>query len=447
MSLDHKDHSCNTNHSIHSTDYVTGDKKSVAARLSHFIHKLFGGVPSVKIEFWDGSSLGTRDTKERIIVTSRRALRYLLWSPNELGLSRAYIMGDIRIEGDIFRLLAVLDSQIPKYIKISSRDVFKLFIVSSRLGIFGPPPKVPEEEFKPHKKGLHNLSSDKKAISHHYDVGNDFYRLILGESMTYSCARFIGDVYTLAQAQEAKHDLICAKLGLREQSGLKLLDIGCGWGSMAIHAAKRYNAYVLGITLSEEQASYARQRVREAGLEDRVEIRVQDYRTIKNEQFDAVSSVGMFEHVGAARSKEYFTQIRSLLLPGGRLCNHAISKPGGSKLGYKTFANRYVFPDGELQDVGNVVLVMEEAGFEVRDVESLREHYDQTLHCWVENLENNYDEVVRLVGEHRVRAWHLYMAASANGFRSNHMSIHQVLGVVPWSDGKSYMPPTRNSWG
>jgi cyclopropane-fatty-acyl-phospholipid synthase len=225
-----------------------------------------------------------------------------------------------------------------------------------------------------------------------------------------------------------------------------LLDVGCGWGSMAIHAATNFAVSVVGITISEAQAALARERVAEAGVADRVEIRLQDYRDLRGEQFDAISSIGMSEHVGKENLDRYYELLREALRPQGRLLNHAISSVGGSRIGRGTFIGRYVFPDGELIDVGESVLAMERAGFEVRDVESLREHYAKTLKAWVANLEANWDEAVRLSGEARARVWRLYMAGSAVGFTDNGIAIHQVLGVVPTATGASGMPPTRESF-
>jgi cyclopropane-fatty-acyl-phospholipid synthase len=316
---------------------------------------------------------------------------------------------------------------------------------AQRVGVLGLPPERPEEEASPSGR-RHSRRRDAHVIHHHYDISNDFYELVLGPSMTYSCARFPTDSASLEAAQEAKHDLVCRKLGLDRTSGLRLLDVGCGWGSMALHAARTYGARVLGVTLSDAQAERARQRITEAGLDDQIEIRIQDYRDLVGEQFDAISSVGMFEHVGRSKMATYFASMHRILAPTGRFLNHAISSAGGSRLGGRSFIGRYVFPDGELLDVGDVVLAMERAGFEVRDVESLREHYAKTLRAWIGNLQTNWDQAVTLVGVRRARVWLLYMAASANGFTDGGISIHQTLGIKPGGGGESRMPLTRVAW-
>jgi cyclopropane-fatty-acyl-phospholipid synthase len=313
------------------------------------------------------------------------------------------------------------------------------------LGVLGLPLARPSEEASP-RGTRHSKSRDAEVISHHYDISNDFYRLVLGPTMTYSCARFVDPWTGLDDAQSAKHDLVCRKLGLHERAGARLLDVGCGWGSMALHAAINYGAEVVGITLSTAQACLARQRVEAAGLSGQVDIRVQDYRDVGHERFDVISSIGMFEHVGATRMAEYFALLHGLLRDSGRLLNHAISSVGGSRIGRSSFMGRYVFPDGELIDVGQVALAMEDAGFEVRDVESLREHYARTLHAWVDNLEASWDQAVAEVGAQRARIWRLYMAASANRFDDGRLSVHQVLGVKPGASGESRMPPTRSDW-
>jgi cyclopropane-fatty-acyl-phospholipid synthase len=292
----------------------------------------------------------------------------------------------------------------------------------------------------------HSLGRDRRAISHHYDVGNDFYRIVLGPSMTYSCARFVDDEMSLDDAQAAKHDLVARKLGLDQREGMRLLDVGCGWGSMAIHAATRYRAEVVGITISREQVELAQKRVVEAGVGDLVDVRMQDYRELGDERFDAISSIGMAEHVGAKRVDDYFSILHTALVPTGRLLNHAISSVGGSRLGRRSFVGRYVFPDGELLDVGDTVKAMERAGFEVRDVESLREHYARTLRAWVANIEGNWETAVAAADVARARIWRLYMAGSAVGFTDGGINIHQVLGVVPTASGESAIPPTRAGW-
>jgi cyclopropane-fatty-acyl-phospholipid synthase len=370
-----------------------------------------------------------------------------MWAPGELGVARAFVAGDITVVGDLYPLLRVLQAASPQDLRSMGLATLPTMIQAGRrLGVLGPPLPPPPEESRPAGR-LHSPTRDARAISHHYDVGNEFYRLVLGPAMTYSCARFTSDGATLEEAQEAKYELICRKLGLHQRTGARLLDVGCGWGSMALHAARRHGARVVGVALSKEQVAEARRRVAEAGLEDQVEIRLQDYRDLRGETFDAISSIGMFEHVGASRMARYFETLHALLTPTGRLLNHAISKPGGSFLGRKTFVGRYVFPDGELLDVSTVIRAMQEAGFEVRDVESLREHYSKTLHRWVSNLEEHWDEAVGLVGLPRANIWRLYMAASANGFDDGGLAIHQVLGVVPGPDGTSGMPATRTDWG
>jgi cyclopropane-fatty-acyl-phospholipid synthase len=355
------------------------------------------------------------------------------------------VVGDLDAEGDIVAIIDVLRDAIPKDLPGRAKVGVEALAAARRTGAIGRPLPPPPEEARL-RGWRHSLRRDQQAISHHYDVGNDFYRLVLGPSMTYSCARFVTDDTTLDDAQAAKHDLVARKLGLDQREGMRLLDVGCGWGSMAIHAATKYRASVVGITISREQVEAARKRVSEAGVGDLVEIRMQDYRRLGDEKFDAISSIGMAEHVGAKRLDEYFTILRKALVPTGRLLNHAISKVGGSRLVRKSFVGRYVFPDGELIDVGNSVLAMERAGFEVRDVESLREHYARTLRAWVANLENNWDAAVAAADLARARIWRLYMAGSAVAFSDGDINIHQVLGVVPTVAGDSAMPLTRAGW-
>ncbi len=418
---------------------------SAAEVFRPLIQAILGAGTPVRFEFWDGTSLGPAAGPGAMWVQSPDVVRRILWAPDEIGLGRAFVSGDVDIDGDLIAVLADLQRALPDRSHLGIAAVVAATRSAWRLGALGRPLPVPIEEARP--TGVrHSRSRDARAVRNHYDVGNEFYRLVLGPSMTYSCARFTQPDMTLEQAQTAKHDLVCHKLGLAERTGVRLLDVGCGWGSMAMHAAARFNAKVLGITLSNPQAQLARQRIAEAGLGDQVEIRVQDYRDLSGESFDAISSIGMFEHVGKERMAEYFATLRNVLVPGGRLLNHAISTPEGSKLGRRSFIGRYVFPDGELIDVGEVVLGMQRAGFELRDVESLREHYALTLRTWLANLEDAWDDAVAQVGIARARIWRLYMAASVNGFEDGGIAVHQVLGVVPKPGGSSGMPPTRRNW-
>jgi cyclopropane-fatty-acyl-phospholipid synthase len=405
--------------------------------LAEAIAGFLGADLPIAIECYDGSHLGPRDSETRIVVRSPKALRYVLTAPGEIGFARAYVAGEIDVVGDIFDAL-LLRNHLPD-VKVTPREWLAL---ARTVGVDGlkPLPPPPEEARVRGRGRRHSKERDAAAIAHHYDVSNEFYRLVLGPTMTYSCAVFDTEDSTLEAAQTAKYELVARKLGLRP--GMRLLDVGCGWGGMAVHAAREHGVHAVGVTLSTRQAEWARNAVREAGLGDRVEIRVQDYRDITDAPFDAISSIGMFEHVGVAKLDEYFTRLYSLLAPEGRLLNHGIAKRSSSRAAFahRGFIDRYVFPDGELHEVGSVVSRVQKAGFEVRNVEGLREHYALTLRHWVANLEANWDEAVRLVGAGRARVWRLYMAASAINFEGERTHIHQVLAVRNSSDGTSAMP-------
>jgi len=292
---------------------------------------------------------------------------------------------------------------------------------------------------------LHALRRDAAAIAHHYDVGNDFYRLVLGETMTYSCAYWAEKHYTLDQAQEAKYALIARKLGLRP--GIRMLDVGCGWGGMVLHAAREHGVHAVGVTISSAQAELARKRVAEAGLSELVEIRLQDYREVGDGPFDAISSIGMAEHVGQAQLQAYATHMYELLAPGGRLLNHAISRRPGPVMDPKhSFLVRYVFPDGELHPLATTVDTLEQAGLEVRDVESLREHYARTCRAWVQRLDERWEYAVALSTPGRARVWRLYLAASALAFEQLRTGLNQVLAVRPDERLGSGLPATRAQW-
>jgi cyclopropane-fatty-acyl-phospholipid synthase len=389
----------------------------------------------VRLRAWDGSEAGPADAP-LIEFTSRRALRRILWSPGQLGLSRAYVAGEINAHGDIFAAFAALSS-VGKFAEpgpfspLTPRELWTLVTTGVRLGALGPNPAPPPEEARVEKHGRrHSKERDAAAISHHYDVGNDFYRLVLGPSLVYSCAVWSDDGRTLEDAQEEKIDLVCRKLGL--VPGMRVLDVGCGWGSFALHAAERYGVSVVGITLSTEQAELARKRVAEAGLTERVEIRIQDYRDVNDGPYDAVSSVGMSEHVGREQLSRYVSQLHGLLRPGGRLLNHSISwNAGPTEDDPDSFIPRYVFPDGGMVSLGELVVALEGGGFEVLDVEALRRHYALTLRAWVKNLEEQWDEAVRLTSDGRARVWRLYMASSALGFEGGLTGVNQVLVQKP----------------
>ena len=427
--------------------------RTVAAELEPVLARLLGPGPEVELRFWDGSSYG-----EPHVGTVRfnrpEALRRIVWSPDELGLARAYVAQDIDIEGSMVDVLRAVQVAAGGDATTLVRAAPELLRAAQRAGALGSRPKPPAEEVVP--RGLrHSLQRDRAAVGHHYDVGNEFYELVLGQSMTYSCARFSAPDSTLEDAQSAKHELISRKLGLDRPAGdsgiegtgrRRLLDVGCGWGSMAIHAASNHDVDVVGVTISKEQAAYAQRRVDEFGLTGRIEIRLQDYREVDDGPYDAISSIGMAEHVGQRRMQLYFQRLYGLLAPGGRLLNHAIASIGGSRLGRRSFVNRYVFPDGELLDIADTVRSMEAAGFEVRDIENLREHYDRTLRCWIDNLERNWDTAVGLVGEARSRVWLMYMSGSVNGFEDAGIQLYQTLGVRLHDDGRSEFPRTRDGW-
>jgi len=324
------------------------------------------------------------------------------------------------------------------------------------LGAVGPRPPLPPEEVRQSRRrrgrGVkHSPERDAGSVRHHYDVGNDFYRLVLGPSLVYSCAYWAqpaGLGYGLEQAQRDKLELICRKLGL--QPGMRVLDVGCGWGSLALHAARYHGVRVLGVTLSGEQASLARHRVAQAGLSERVEIRVQDYREVGDGPYDAIASVGMSEHVGAGQFDGYCQALFALLRPGGRLLNHAIAcPPSGAEDSVEprpSFMDRYVFPDGEVLPLGMVVDGLERAGFEVRDTQNLREHYAQTLRAWVDNLDSNWAAAVDYTSEGRARVWKIYMVGAALAFHSGQISVNQVLAIKRDAEGASHMAPTRDHW-
>jgi cyclopropane-fatty-acyl-phospholipid synthase len=425
---------------------VNHDERTAAQRIAEGL-KIVLASPElpIRIRAWDGSETGP-ESAAVLVVRSRTALRRLIWAPGELGLARAHIAGEIDIEGDVFATFTALSSAgrlapdatpagLPR-----PREMARLVADATALGAFGPRPTPPPEEYQ-WPRGRRAQACSAAAISHHYDVGNEFYRLVLGPTMVYSCAVWENPQVGLDAAQEAKLDLVLRKLDVGP--GTRLLDVGCGWGSLALRAAQQ-GAEVVGITLSSEQAALARQRIADAGLAGQVEIRVQDYRDLGDGPFDAISSIGMAEHVGRARLGDYARILHDLLRPGGRLLNHAIAWTGPETTWERdTFIARYVFPDGELPHLAETVTALESSGLEVVDVEALRQHYALTLRAWVERLEKNWDQAVALTSEGRARVWRLYMAGSALGFEAGKMGVNQVLAQRPGGDPP---PLRRTAW-
>ena len=422
---------------------------SVADTVAPLVTAALGDRVPIRVTCWDGSTIGPSSAPVHLVVRNRRALRRVVWAPNELGFARAYVSGDIDVEGDLIsgleELDRVADPERGPGVTIDADTKKAIVKAALRLRLIGLPPAPPPEEAKLRGR-RHGRSRDAATISHHYDVGNDFYRLVLGESMTYSCAYWAQEpsaAFGLDDAQFAKYELVARKLGLTD--GMRVLDVGCGWGTFALHAARTYGVRMVGVTLSQEQAAFARKRMAEEGVADQVEIRVQDYRDVSDGPFDAIASIGMAEHVGAVMLPGYAARLFALLSPTGRLLNHAISRrPGPAPTFSSTsFIDRYVFPDGELEPLAMMIDALEGVGFEVRDVESLREHYAMTLREWVMNMERRWDEAARLTSPARARIWRLYMAGSALAFERNRIGINQVLAVKNGPRGTSAMPRTR----
>jgi len=418
-----------------------------------FVASIFDNELPFRVEAFDGSSaepaIESSANGITLKILNKNALQRFITRPGELGLARAFVAGDIDIDGD---LDALFELSVPPLRQILTVD--NLRALGSIIGTTGLQRLAPPHIEARQRGALHSKARDKDAISHHYDVSNRFYEMVLGPSMTYSCAVFRSPEDTLEVAQKRKVDLVARKLAL--EPGMRLLDVGCGWGAMAIHAAKNYGARVVGVTLSEPQRHYATEQARLAGVEDLVEFRLQDYRDVHDGPYDAISSIGMSEHVGRRSLAPYAQSLYDLLAPGGRFLNHAIGRPvsfdenpqpsrfseatrqtqiavgmrGPSKIG-SPFIERYVFPDGELHEVGTMVSLFQAHGFEVRHLESLREHYALTLRHWVDNLLKRFYEAVEEVGVERARVWRLYMAGSAVGFERHHLEIHQVLCAKP----------------
>jgi cyclopropane-fatty-acyl-phospholipid synthase len=394
---------------------------------------LAGALPyrPFAISFWDGTQLpASADALERPLPTftvrSPQALAHLVGSPSRLGLGRAYVAGDLDSD-DLDRAFAVIDSfELPRLsLKQRARLVAAIAIGAAAAGR----PKRPAIELILRGE-RHSAERDRAAVRYHYDVGNDFFALFLDRSMTYSCALFRDGAKTLEEAQEAKHELVCQKLGLR--AGERVLDVGCGWGSFAMHAASRHGVSVLGITLSEEQARLARERVVAAGLSAQVEIRLCDYRELREAPFDAISSIGMVEHVGERMIDTYARTLAGHLRAGGRLLNHGIAS---LTLDYDAagdaFTNRYVFPDGEPLHLSRIQGAFEHAGLVTKHIEGFARDYAITLSHWARRLDESLERAIAIAGEERTRVWRLYLRAARAGFETGFTAVYQVLAAKP----------------
>jgi cyclopropane-fatty-acyl-phospholipid synthase len=409
------------------------------------------------VKFWDGSiDRGNNSRAPFTLVLNRpAALRRMLLPPNELSLVESYISGDVDIEGSMeaaSKLAETIGGRIRSPVAVA-RLVRMVLALPGKADDDLADARFPE---RARKLGLrHTPVRDAAAIHFHYDVGNSFYRLWLDKRMVYSCAYFRSPDDSLDVAQEAKLDLICRKLRLK--AGERLLDIGCGWGGLIIYAAEHYGVDATGITLSQNQAALAKDRIAEAGLGDRCRVAIRDYRTLTDgDGYDKIASVGMVEHVGATHLPVYFSSVFRALKPGGLFLNHGIvslgearAKPLSEKIFRKfwradAFIDTYVFPDGKLTAADDVIAAAEGEGFELRDVESLREHYAMTLRHWVKSLEENSRDATALVGNHTFRVWRLYMAASANAFATAAINIIQTLLAKPDARGHSNIPLTRD---
>lgn len=412
------------------------------------VHRLLGEPAEVAVHAHDGSRAGSDDGLVLRLRTPR-ALSYLAHHPGQLGFARAYLQDDLGIDGmdeaNPYPELAVLNGFRPR--RPPLREVPELVAVLRRAGVsLTALPPLPEletpSELRKLAHGLrHGRRRDASAIRHHYDVSNRFYEMLLGPSMTYTCALWPSPDASLEEAQEAKYDLICRKLGLAP--GMRLLDVGCGWGGMVRHAVRHYGVTALGVTLSAEQAAWASARIEQEPRELRgAQVRHGDYRDITERGFDAISSIGLTEHVGVSRYPAYFAFLRDALRDGGRLLNHCITWPSPDHVPMHRgdFVPRYVFPDGELASSGRIVTEIERVGLEVQHHENLRTHYALTCGAWSENLSAHWAECVAEAGLMTARVWGLYLAGSRYNFEHDAIQLHQVLATRTSDRGESGYP-------
>lgn len=378
---------------------------------------------------WTGETWGPDDAPATVVLRHPGAFGALLLPPTDLTAGEAYIYDDVDVEGDMIAALrfgaALVDAGALRHLRVA------------QLAALLPRERRRHQSKRARMRGrLHSIRRDRAAVTHHYDTGNDFFSLFLDPLMVYSCAHFLDPSEPLETAQRRKLDLICRKLELGP--GDRLLDVGCGWGALVVHAASRYGVEATGVTLSGEQADVAAKRAAESGVADRVRILHDDYRNLAG-SFEAIASVGMVEHVGLEKLSQYFRHLRSLLAPGGQLLNHGIVTRSRRPARGTSFIRTYVFPDGQLHKVEDAITAAEDAGFELRDVEALRQSYAVTLNRWVQNLEGNAETARALVGERTYRTWRLYMAGSAVAFEDAAIAVDQLLladPARPWQWGR-----------
>lgn len=413
----------------------------------------------VRLRLWDGSEAGPHDAPV-LALRSKRAVRHVLWQPGELGVARAYVQGDLDVEGDLAEGLSRVWASVREARaadetagrpRIRPRTVAKGAALALRLGVIGKKPAIPAAES--HLTGdLHSRERDQAAISHHYDLSNDFYELILDETMAYSSGFHTSPEQTLHEAQLAKLDLICRKLDLRP--GMRMVDIGSGWGSLTLHAAEHYGVHVTGVTLSSEQRDFVLKRASERGLSDRVDVSLRHFRDlseagVQDGRIDAIASVEMGEHVGDAEYEVFTAAIHRYLRPGGRVLIQQMSrsndKPGDSP-GGGPFIETYIAPDMHMKPLAKTIGLINRAGLEIRDVQAMREHYPQTVAAWAARLEANWSTAVALVGEEMARVWRLYLAGGSLAFEENRMGVDQILAVKPSPAGESGMPRSPLAW-
>jgi cyclopropane-fatty-acyl-phospholipid synthase len=425
------------------------DRPAPTITIGEAISRLMPGGMPFGFTAYDGSSAGPAESPFHVHLNNERGLSYLLTAPGDLGVVRAYVSGDLTIDGihpgDPYDLMMLLQHEVGMRIP-GPAEAFQI-VRGLGWSHLKPPPPPPQEALPRWRRLLeglrHSKGRDAEAIHHHYDVSNRFYEMVLGPSMTYTCACYPSLDATLEEAQAFKYDLVARKLGLRP--GMKLLDVGSGWGGMVRHAATHYGVEVVGVTLSREQAAWAQDAIKRDGLDHLAEVRFGDYRDVRDTGFDAVSSIGLTEHIGVRNYPSYFSFLRDKLVPGGRLLNHCITRADNTSTDTGAFIDRYVFPDGELTGSGRIISEMQNLGLEVRHEENLREHYAMTLAGWSANLVEHWDECVREVGEGTAKVWGVYMAGSRRAFERNEIQLHQVLAVRPDVDGNAHFP-LRPDW-